>query len=315
MKRVGWLFDPIFFRHHAGDFHPECPQRLEAIMNKMSTSGLVDRLVAIAPRPAGREWLERNHTPAYVSYVEQAYANGIRQLDPDTGINESSRDAAFMAAGAGLAAVDAVMKGELEHAFCAVRPPGHHAEADRAMGFCLFNNVAVAARYALASYSLQRIVIMDWDVHHGNGTQHSFYENPDVFYISIHQWPHYPGTGRADERGKGAGEGTTLNIPLPAGSGDDDYLEQFATQIIPAIHTYHPDLILISAGFDAHTDDFLANMKLSTDGFAEMTRMTMAAAHKLGHGRIVSMLEGGYNLTALAECVYVHLEAMLENTQ
>jgi len=229
----------------------------------------------------------------------------------DTAICPQSYDAALMSTGAGLKAVDLVVDGDCDNVFCAVRPPGHHAEHDRSMGFCLFNNVAIAADYALEKKGLDRVFIFDWDVHHGNGTQNSFYSKSNVYYSSIHQYPFYPGTGGGDETGTGDGLGTTLNFPMRAFSGDADYLERVQDKLIPEMFRFKPDLIIISAGFDAHEDDPLAQINLSTECYGAMTEMVAAAAKEICGGRLISMLEGGYDPHALAESVHSHLKHLI----
>ena len=306
MSQTGYLYDPLYLQHETGQ-HPENPSRLTSITRRLEGSELYAELVKIKPRPARREDLARVHDPDYVEQVARACAGGTTHLDMDTVISSRSFDAALLSAGAGLTAVDQVMAGECENAFAAVRPPGHHAEQDRAMGFCLFNNVAVAARYAQAVHGLEKIFIFDWDVHHGNGTQHTFYTDPTVFYSSTHQYPFYPGTGAADETGSGEGLGTTLNFPLRAFSSDEDYLNILDNRLLPHIHRFKPDLIIISAGFDAHRQDPLGQMNLSTECFGEMTGRLREAARELCGGRLISLLEGGYDLEALADSVHTHL--------
>jgi acetoin utilization deacetylase AcuC-like enzyme len=210
-----------------------------------------------------------------------------------------------------LAAVDAIMRGEVEHAFCAVRPPGHHAEAAHAMGFCLFNNVAIAARYIQKHYRASRVLIVDWDVHHGNGTQHSFEQDPSVLFFSAHQFPHYPGTGRSAERGTGAGEGFTINVPMDAGDGDEEYHAVFMNVLLPAADAFKPEFVIISAGFDAHRDDPLASMGLTEAGYSDLTGLVAGIARRHAQGRLLSALEGGYNLPALSASVDAHLKALL----
>jgi acetoin utilization deacetylase AcuC-like enzyme len=226
-------------------------------------------------------------------------------------MSPGSLPAAYMAAGGALAAVDAIMRGEIEHAFCAVRPPGHHAESGRAMGFCLFNNVAIAARYVQRKHGLSRVLIVDWDVHHGNGTQHSFEQDSSILFFSTHQYPHYPGTGRETERGTGVGEGFTINVPMEAGDGDDEYHAIFVNVLLPAADAFKPEFVIISAGFDAHRDDPLASMGLTEAGYSDLTGLVAGIARRHAGGRVLSALEGGYNLTALAASVDAHLNALL----
>jgi acetoin utilization deacetylase AcuC-like enzyme len=261
-----------------------------------------------------RTWLETVHTPRHVDRIESvAPENGYVYLDADTPMSPGSYRAALQAVGGTLAAIDAVMEGRIANAFCAIRPPGHHAEPTRAMGFCLFNNVAVAARYVQRRHHVDRVLILDWDVHHGNGTQAAFYDDATVLYVSLHQYPWYPGTGSADERGDGAGEGYTLNVPLAAGRGDDEYLSAFDVRIAPAVRAFAPEFVLISAGFDAHRDDPLAMMNLTEAGYRAMTDAVLTWAAESAHGRIVSCLEGGYNLTALANSVETHVRTLAKS--
>jgi acetoin utilization deacetylase AcuC-like enzyme len=219
--------------------------------------------------------------------------------------------AAYLAAGAGVNAVDALMAGAVEHVFCAVRPPGHHAESAHAMGFCFFNNVAIAARYAQKAHGIRRVLIVDWDVHHGNGTQHAFYDDGSVLFFSTHQYPYYPGTGHAEEVGEGAARGLTVNVPMASGSGNTEYLEVFEQVLVPAADKFRPEFVVISAGFDAHKDDPLAGMALTENGYAALTGIVAEIARKHSHGRILSCLEGGYNLAALAASVEQHLVTLL----
>jgi acetoin utilization deacetylase AcuC-like enzyme len=246
-----------------------------------------------------------------LSLNRHAPTSGRVSLDPDTSMSPGTLHAAYLAAGGALAAVDAIMAQQVDHVFCAVRPPGHHAEAGRAMGFCFFNNVAIAARYIQKKYRLNRVLIVDWDVHHGNGTQHSFEDDPSILFFSTHQYPHYPGTGRGTERGKGTGEGFTINVPVEAGEGDDDYRAVFQNVLVPAADDFKPEFVIISAGFDAHKDDPLASMGLTESGYAELTEIVAGIAKRHAKGRILSSLEGGYNLTALAASVQAHIGALL----
>lgn len=250
------------------------------------------------------------HDPLYVNSLKSLQPEENVMLDMDTPFSKHSFEAAATAVGAVIAAVKFVFERDGNRAFCAVRPPGHHAERSKAMGFCIFNNIAIGAAYAIAAGFARRVVIVDWDLHHGNGTQNAFYNKRDVFYISLHQYPYYPGSGSVSEKGTGDGEGFTLNIPMKLGGGDPDYRRAFDDIIIPAIKTYAPDLIMISAGFDAHIDDPLGGMNLTTDSFGWMTIELCLAANHLCNGRIVSVLEGGYNLKALGDSIRRHLEAL-----
>ena len=313
MGRTGFVYHPTFLEHDMGPGHPESPERLRAIVNRLQSTGTFDRLQQIEPVSAADEWITQIHTRAYVQTLKtRAPASGRVSLDADTSLSPGSLAAAYLAAGGALAGADAIMSRRVDHVFCAVRPPGHHAERDRAMGFCLFNNVAIAARYLQRHHRIQRVLIVDWDVHHGNGTQHSFYDDASILFFSTHQYPHYPGTGRATERGAGEAEGTTINLPLSDGEGDHEYCELFHRVLVPAADTFKPDFVIISAGFDAHQDDPLASMRLTENGYAELTAIVAGIAAKHCQNRILSCLEGGYNLTALAASVERHLLTLLK---
>lgn len=317
VARTGLVYHPGYLEHDMGLGHPESPQRLRAIMARLEQTGLLPTLVRIDPQTTPEDsitdWITKIHAYRYVKGLKiSSPSQGHVSLDPDTTMSPGSLGAAYLAVGGVLAAADAIMERRVDNAFCAVRPPGHHAEGDHAMGFCLFNNVAVAARYFQERHGLERIAIVDWDVHHGNGTQHAFYDDSSVFFFSTHQFPFYPGTGRAQERGEGKGTGYTFNVPLPAGMGDQEYLDVFNRVLRPALQAYRPDAVIISAGFDAHQDDPLAGMNVSTPGYVALSRIVKDIAGEFAQGRILSCLEGGYNLDALAASVEGHLRVLQE---
>ena len=299
MAETAYVYHPIYLEHNQPS-HPENARRLEHILHVLEEQALRDRLVLVEPRSATKEELLRVHTTGHIDHVRTAAERGGMLLDLDTYTSAQSFQAALMAAGGVVNAVDKVLNGEIGNAFALVRPPGHHATADRAMGFCLFNNVAIAARAALARQQIERVFIADFDVHHGNGTADLFAEDPDVFYFSAHQYPYYPGTGAKDDLGRGAGRGTALNVPLPTGVGDNGYARIFETLVLPLAERFKPDLILVSAGYDGHWDDPLAHMALSVAGYAAMAQTLVHLAEQLCQGRIVFALEGGYHLDALA---------------
>lgn len=315
MRPTGFVYDERFLLHVTGPNHPERPERLQAIVDRLKANHLWDQLLHIPAQPAQVEWVERIHTPEYVQRVRAACENGELFVDvPDSAICPASYEIALLAVGGVLAAADALMAGRIQNAFCLVRPPGHHAEADRAMGFCLFNNIAIAAEYLLDRHGLERVAILDWDVHHGNGTQHIFEDRGDVFYLSLHEHPMhlYPGTGYSWETGEGAGEGTTLNLPLQPGSGDAEYRQLMLTKVAPALESFRPQALLISAGFDAARDDPLGHMEVTPQGYQWMTRHLKGLAERLCGGRLISVLEGGYNLRSLAECASLHVASLLQ---
>jgi acetoin utilization deacetylase AcuC-like enzyme len=296
--------DPLFAEHNPGRGHPERPARLGAVLAGLDavgfgTSELEQGAAAARRRPATRAELERVHPGGYLDALERVCAAGGGPLDADTAVSERSFEAAICAAGAGLGAIEALDSGAADSAFLAIRPPGHHAVAAHAMGFCLLNNIAIASA-ALVERG-ERVLVVDWDAHHGNGTQEIFESSPDVFYVSLHEWPLYPGTGRLDERGIGAGVGTTLNLPLPAGATGDVYLEALDTVVAPAVEHFAPTWVLVSAGYDAHRADPLTDLGLSAGDFADLTARVAAFAPVAG--RLVVFLEGGYDLDALRDSV------------
>nr|MBI3612504.1 histone deacetylase [Nitrospirota bacterium] len=313
MARTGLVYHQDYLQHDMGAGHPESPDRLRAIMVRLEASGLLARVTRIEPIEASDEAITRVHQPAYLTQLKTlAPREGRAALDPDTSMSPGSLHAAYLAAGGALAAADAIMTGLVDNAFCALRPPGHHAEQDRAMGFCLFNNVAVAARHLQHRHGIGRVLIVDWDVHHGNGTQHTFYDDPSVLFFSTHQYPHYPGTGRATEQGEGRGEGLTVNVPMSSGEGDEEYRDVFETILRSAADLFKPEFVMISAGFDAHRDDPLAGMALTEEGYGALSRIVLDIARRHCQGRVLSCLEGGYNLNALSASVERHVLALIE---
>jgi len=312
--KAGLVYDPIYLEHDTGD-HVENSQRLVATMSYLKETGIEEKLTCLPPRPALLEELEMIHTLEYISYVKSKAEKGGGWLDPDTVMSPKSYEAALYAAGGLMVAVEAVMKGEVDNAFALVRPPGHHAIHDRAMGFCIFNNVAIAAKFALSKFSLKRVLIADFDVHHGNGTQDAFYADPKVLYFSTHQYPFYPGTGWMDETGTGEGEGTTVNFPMAAGWSDEEYLRAFNEVLVPVARRFQPQLILVSAGFDAHWADHLAMMRVSVKAFAQMVMILKELAAELCQGRLVFTLEGGYNLQVVTSSIKAVFDVFLGNSE
>lgn len=311
MPKIATVYHPQYLLHDQGASHPESPDRLRAILSMLKESKLEDQLAKIVAREASFEEIARVHNADYIKEVAATAKSVATYLDPDTLANSETYQAALLASGALLAAVERVWEGEFDQAFAMVRPPGHHAERDHAMGFCVFNNIAIAAEHLVCRYGLNRVAIVDFDVHHGNATQHSFYDRSDVFFCSTHQYPFYPGTGAADEVGKGAGRGYTLNFPMSVGCGDEEYRQVFQQGLIPALREYRPEFILVSAGFDAHALDPLGGMRLSDQGFAVMTQEIQSVAQDFCGGKVVYTLEGGYNLKALETSVQRVLELLL----
>jgi len=315
MARTAFFYHPIFLDHEHQPGHPECSGRLEAFMDHLESAGLLKRTLEQSPQPAPRDVLLNSHTAAHIDRIEQLSAGGQTiALNADTAVSPATFKAASLAAGSIVQAVDRVMLGQSDNAFCAVRPPGHHAEREQALGFCYFNNIAIAARHLQAAHGVNKVAIIDWDVHHGNGTQHTFEADPSIFFFSVHQFGSwfFPGTGAATEQGTGAGHGFTLNAPVEAGATETVYRKIFLEEFKPALDRFEPEFILLSAGFDAHSADPLGDVKLTDDsyGFLSETILDMAATHC--QGRLVSILEGGYNFNATARSAGIHLQALLE---
>ncbi|MDJ0841476.1 MAG: histone deacetylase [Acidobacteriota bacterium] len=312
MNDVGYISPDVCLEHDTGPGHPERIARLEYLNKHLTECGLWDDLATLKARPATEREAASVHRQSHVRHVIDTITSGRRGMDMDTPVSARSLEAAWYAAGSALTGLDEMREGRLSRVFCGVRPPGHHAESNRAMGFCLFNNVAIAAQAAIDSDLASRVLIVDWDVHHGNGTQEIFETSSEVFYYSTHQFPFYPGTGASGERGYGKGEGFTLNRPLPPGTGDRDYLVAMEADLKHIGDTFRPDLVIISAGFDAHDLDPLGSMRVTDEGFAEMTRLVASVADDHAQGRILSVLEGGYDLKGLASSVAAHLRTLRE---
>ena len=311
MAKLAYVYHPLYEKHFAGHGHPESPERLQTIRKFLEKKGFFEHNPPIIPEPASIDQVALVHNRNYIQSIVSLEGVDHHVLDiGDTVLSEYSVAAALLAAGAAIKAVDLMYEEKYDKVFAAVRPPGHHAENDHARGFCIFNNIAIGARYAQQKGWAENILIIDWDVHHGNGTQNTFYEDPSVFYFSMHQYPFFPGSGAASERGRGAGDGYTLNIPLKPGHGDNDYLQLFENALQSIKQSFPADLVLISAGFDAHESDPIGGMRVTTAGFYKMTEIVSRFAGKHCQGRIISLLEGGYHYQALAESVYQHLNCM-----
>ena len=307
--KTALIHHPIYQKHNTGEGHPETPKRYEVVMNALkSDAEFWESLIEITPDQVSRGIIQAAHTKEHFKRTESAYENGLERLDMDTTISMHSFDAALYGAGGACRAVDAVMSGEAKNAFVAVRPPGHHATAETSMGFCIFNNVAVAARYAQNKYKeIERVAIIDWDVHHGNGTQGIFYDDPSVYFFSMHQYPWYPGSGSRGETGFGRGLGFTKNVPVKAETLPSIQKQMFESAIGDITKKFQPDLIMISAGFDAHLTDPLGQLRLQDQDFMQLTRTVKQWADETCKGRIVSCLEGGYNLETLGKTVKNHI--------
>ena len=313
---AGFIYHEDYSRHDTGD-HPESAERLICTMRKLEESGITKNVKRILPAKASREQVEYVHADTYVKVVEAICKRGGGMLDLDTPLCGDTYDTALLAAGGVIKAVDEVMgeSNNLKHIFALIRPPGHHAYPNRGMGFCIFNNVAIAADHLKRRYGLKRILIVDWDVHHGNGTQEVFFDDPSVLYFSTHQYPHYPGTGWLDEVGRGEGRGFTVNVPLPIGTDNAGYLYALNTILVPIATEFSPEFVLVSAGFDAHTADPLASMEVTSLGFGLFTDLITEIARKNSRGRVVMALEGGYNPDALAESILYVFNSFLSNSE
>jgi len=326
---TGLIYHPIFLKHNTGPHHPERPSRLRSILRKLENTKFIDRLKVIEPAPISIDDITLVHSKDYVLSIKDicsrlARTNILRakaerseaevekyfSLDPDTVVSSHSFESALFSVGAVIKGIDLVFDEKVDNAFCMGRPPGHHARPNQAMGFCIFNNIAIGARYIQKKYSLRRILIIDWDVHHGNGTEEIFYKDDSVLYISLHQYPHYPGTGKKEDIGEGKGKGFNLNITMEAGSGDTEYIKAFQEIIIPKVKDFKPEFVLISSGFDGHRDDPLSSVNLTEKGYYEMTKMVKDMAKLHSKNRLVSILEGGYNLLSLANSAHSHLDAL-----
>lgn len=312
--KIAFVTHPDYTKHFPTYDHPECPDRVTAIAKLVENSALAEHVDILHPEPAPIDQVTLVHSPAYLEKLKTACENGKFWFDyEDTYINAFSYEIALLSAGGCIEGARAVLEGPYERVFCSVRPPGHHAAGDLGMGFCLLNNIAITARVAQRQWGLGKIMILDWDVHHGNGTQEIFEKDPSVFYVSIHEHPTFifPGTGRRWERGSGPGSGYSMNIPLPPGAGDGEYIHSMESHVIPAIKEFAPELILISAGFDAHNQDPISDMTVTEEGFRKLTALTLEASRDYSSGKVVSILEGGYHLEALKASVRMHLEELI----
>ncbi len=311
MRKTAILKDDLFLEHNPGFDHVESPDRLRVIYEQLRSPAASKNFLFPQCKPASKETLALNHTAAHIARVAATAGKTFAVLDPDTHTSPRSYEAACLAAGAVVQATELVVRSEADNAFALVRPPGHHAEADRTSGFCLFNNIAIAAHFALAELKLERILIVDWDLHHGNGTQHSFYATDKVLYFSTHQFPYFPGTGSLAETGTGKGEGYTINVPLPGGQDDLAFARIFNELLVPVTRAFKPECIMVSAGFDTYMADPLGTMSVTADGFAYMARVLRELADELCQGRLVFALEGGYNYEGLKDGVLAVLAELV----
>ncbi len=316
MKKTGFLYDERYLLHDTGPNHPERPERLRAIYRGIKDADLLSKLTLIQADPADLKWIETIHSKDYIDRFETSCRSGITVFDyPDNQMCAKTFEIAVLAVGGVIKAAQKVMSGDLDNAFCAVRPPGHHAERSSAMGFCYFNNIAIAAKYLQIEWGIKRIAIVDIDVHHGNGTQHAFEEDPGIFYYSIHQHPTFafPGTGRAFESGNGPGAGMTRNYPILPGHGDNEYHGLIQRDLVPVLEAFSPEVILVSAGFDAHVDDAMSDITLSTQGYSKLMERIVTLAEFYAGGKVISVLEGGYCLERLPELAANHVKILLNH--
>ena len=313
-KKTGIVKDNRFLQHSAGFANPESPERLAAIYEMLDNPLMAWKFTHIDAREASHKEIETIHSPSYVEFIASTAGKRSVYLDPDTATSPETYEIAKLAVGGVCNAIDGVMNGTVDNSFALVRPPGHHAEKDTAAGFCVFNNIAIGAMHAIQKYNLKRILIIDWDLHHGNGTQHSFYGDQRVLYFSTHQYPYYPGTGSLQETGRGQGEYYTINVPLSTGAGDAEFVKIFRKILQPVAMEFKPELVLLSAGFDTYFQDPLGGMRVTPDGFAAMTRILLNIADACCHGRFVAVLEGGYHVAGLTKSVKAVLEEMLDET-
>jgi acetoin utilization deacetylase AcuC-like enzyme len=314
-KNTGIVKDRRYLRHGSEFTHPETPQRLVSIYEMLDNPDMAWKFTQIDARHATREELERVHRPSFIDFIARTEGKAMTMLDPDTVATADTYDTARLAAGGVMNAIDSVASGETDNAFALIRPPGHHAQAAQAAGFCIFNNIAIGARHALARWDMERILIVDWDLHHGNGTAEIFNEDRQVLYFSTHQSPGYPGTGGMEETGKGAGQGFTINVPVRPGADDAFYVRVFREILGPVARMFRPEIILVSAGFDIYVGDPLGEMKVTPEGFACLTRILLSLADECSDGRLVIVLEGGYNIQGLTKSVRAVLQELLGETQ
>ncbi len=313
MKNTALYYHPIFLEHDNGFGHPERPERLTTTLETLEEGGLLAKLDRREPAATTEEVVALVHPQAHIDRVRVLAEKGGGHLDMDTPVSARSYEAALFSAGAAVDAVSAVIKGDTDNAFCLNRPPGHHATINRGMGFCIFNNIAIGARYAQKNLGIERVLIVDWDAHHGNGVEDIFFEDDSVLYASMHQYPHYPGSGASSEVGAGRGKGFTINFPFPAFTGESAYLQALSEVVLPVARSFKPQLVMIAAGYDAHHADLLCSMQLTTESYAKMTEMLMDLADEFADGRLVATLEGGYNLSAIAASAFNTISTMSES--